>query len=313
MKTPFALILSLFFSVTLAQAYPDLNQPVGTDGLPLKVYKDHDLDLYWYIPTSIEPWSHDSRYSSTLYQTANSLSFIFRGQASVDEDTLNQLAQSLNIPRAKLTPIAYDESKDLICQNIYASDPNTTWLFPKQIGNYLEVLPISFRTTNPQIMDEAGYLIQHGGLACTVSVSFKAQTIAYHAILQANLDEVYTRFEMAAHAEYWFFEVDIHTLLQKLVSEGKIKITLEEDTTLPQTILDQKMQAAFDDAEKRIIEALFTPALKLPDGPMAGRGKAFSLRLDYRKSTENKNWNLELSSSKLISKDSQISIRMATR
>jgi hypothetical protein len=307
--------LLLFQSIApSALAYPDLNQPAGTSGLPIKVYRDHDVtSLYWYIPVSVEPWTRNNLYRSALYKDDRGLSFVFRGQPSVDMETLTSVAKGLGIPLANLTPIAYEESKDLVCQNIYAGDPNVTWLFPKSIGNYLEVVPVSLRVKGADLATEVNYLITHGGLACTVTVTFKAYSMAYKAHLIADLNEVYHRFEAALHGEYFIFEVDVHTLIQSMIHDGTIKLTLDEDPGIPQTTLDQKMNAAFEDVEKRIVAKLFEPSLKIPDGPMAGRGKPFSLRVDYRSSTENSHYELDLESTKIQIKQSQIGLRIANQ
>ena len=299
-----------------AHAEPDLMQPVGTAGLPLKVYRDHDRNsnVYWYIPTSVEPWTLDDQYKSVLSKTPTALTFIFRGQQSASEEMLKKIAKANNTSINNFTPISYEYSKDLVCQNVYASDPNVTWLFPHAIGNYLEIVPVSLRVVNDQsLINEIDYILRNGGLACTVAVGFKAYTMAYHAHFTFNLNQVYSRFEAAAHGELGWFEVDIHTTLQEMKQQGFFKFHLDEDTSIEQTVLDQKMTSAFEDLEKRIITLIFEAAPRIPNGSLPDRGKPFSLRVDYVRSEFNANFELDLSSDKVKVKDSQIGLRIGVK
>jgi hypothetical protein len=310
-------LFSLIFFAGTANAYPDLMQPVGTSGLPLKVFKDHDRsDLFWYIPISVEPWTRDSTYRSALFKDENNraLSFVFRGQPSVEESMIREVAKGQKVPVANFTPIFLEYSKDFTCQNIYAGDPNVTWLFPNQIGNYLEMVPVSIRVKNdPELVKEVFNLINGGGLACTVSVGFKAYSMAYKAHYNFDLNQVYSRFESSAHAEGFWWEIDLHTVLQSMRQEGAFDFHLDEDTTIPTSVLDQKMAAAFEDLERNVITLLFTPAMKLPNGSLPDRGKAFSLRADYIRSEQNSHFLLKLSSDKVTVKNSQIGIRLGVK
>jgi len=310
------LLAGSLFAAQLTFAYPVIDTPVPTGTYPVKVYADHEVPgMYWYIPISVDPWTRDSRYQSSLYISPNKdvLSLVFRGQASVDEDILRGVARSLGVSVNQLTPIAYDYSKDLFCENLYANLPNVQWLFPKQIGNYLEIVPVSLRVTGTDLVQEVNTLIQNGGLACVVSVGFKAVSTGYKVEMTADMNTVYERFEAAAHGEYLWWEVDIHTLLEKLRSEGVITIRSLEDTSIPQTELDKKIQASMDQITSKVIDLLFVQKLKLPTEPIVGRGKPFSLRVDYRKTEENKHFKLSLEADKVQIKDSQIGLRIAVQ
>jgi hypothetical protein len=303
----------LLTPVTAALAYPVTDQVVATGGESIKVYPDHQTPgVYWYIPQSIEPWRKDNRYRSSLYRTANTLSFIFRGQASVDDALLERVSKALKTSRAHLAPIAYDYSKDLVCQNVWAGDTDLKWVFPKMIGNYLEIVPISLRTSSPSLVEELGFhLAEGGGLGCTVSVGFKAVTTGYKLMMYANMNTVYTRFEIAAHAEYFWWEADLRAMIESLFREKVVEIKTLEDVSIPQSELDKKVVVAMDEIIKRVTDMMFTPALKLPDGPMEGRGKPFSLRADYRRSAQNDTYRTVLDSQRIQVKDTQLNIRMA--
>lgn len=304
------LILTLFLSQSWA--YPVIDRAVPTGGLPIKIYQDsHNENLYWYIPHSIEPWARNDKFKSQLsYKKGERLTFIFRGQASVDESMLKQVAKHIGTDVANLAPIAYDSSENLTCQNIYAG-LNLQWLFPTQIGNYLEVVPVSIRTTESSLVDEVYELVSGGGLACTVNVTFKAVASGYHIKMTADMNEIYSRFEAGAHAEGLWWEVDLHTVIQDLYQKGVIKFEKYEDPEFAQTPLDKQIQSSWEDVTKRVIELMFKAAPKLPDGGMAGRGRPFSLRVDYQKSTTNKNFTVELHSKFVSKKTSQIGLRLA--
>lgn len=264
------------------------------------------------MPESIEPWKRDNVYKSALYyKPGKVLTFVFRGQASVEQAMLKRVAKALNTDIANLTPIAYDTSDNLICQNVYVGK-SIQWLFPSHIGNYLEVVPVSIRSEDASIVDELNDVIKNGGLACTVDVTFKAVSTAYRLKLTADMNIVYDRFEAAAHAEYIWWEVDLHTMIQNLIHEGVIHLEKIQDTTAPKTSLDEQVQAAFDDITKQIIVALFKPMLKLPEGQLAGRGRPWSLRVDYQHSAERQHYEATLDSDNISSKQSQISLRLAT-
>jgi len=315
MKSKFKSFIFIAMAIIpgVCQAYPQIDQVVRTGGMPISVYHDHDNpNQYWYIPQSIEPWSRDGLYKSALYKTDKALTFVFRGQASVDEEQLQKVAAALGTSINNFSPIPYEYSKNVVCQDVYSS-ADVQWLFPPMIGNYMEVVPVSIRTTNRDLIDEIGSIITNGGLACTVQVGFKANATAYDITFTADMSRVYERFEVAAHAEGLWWEVDMHALIQSLVHEGVINIKVNQDQTLPQTEIDKQQLAAFDGIEAKITEILFTPELKLPDGDMAGRGKPWSLRADYRKSTETENFKAHIQSGDVIIKDSQVSIRLATQ
>ena len=305
-------VLGLALAGATAQALPVIDQVVPTGGQPIKVYPDHKVNgVYWYIPQSIEPWTRDDQFKSQLtYKKGKVLTFIFRGQASVERHMLEEVAKALGTSVDNLTPIAYDSSENLVCQNVYAG-LNLTWLFPNKIGNYLEVVPVSIRTTDPDLMEEVNDLVTGNGLACTVDVTFKAVTTGYHLTMHANMNEVYSRFEAAAHAEGWWWEVDLHTVIQNLVADGIIQFDKYEDPEFAQTPLDQQIAASYEEVTQKIIELMFKPAPALPSGGIVGRGKAFSLRVDYQKSEMHKNFTTELSSRFVTKKTSQIGLRLA--
>lgn len=305
-----ALLAATALTSQPAHALPVIDAIVQTGVDSVKVYPDHKVPgVYWYIPVSIEPWERDSTYKSVLYRSNNALSFVFRGQASVDDDVLKRVAKALKIKTDNLAPIAYEYSRDLLCQDIFAGGVH--WSFPKKIGNYLEVVPVSLRTTDLSMLDEVEFLIRNGGLACTVEVGFKGVYTAYELNMTANFSQVYTRFETHAHAEGLWWEVDIRVLLEKLIRDGAIKITTYQDVTTPLTEGDKRVQAAMDEIMKKVTDMMFKIPLKLPDGDMVGRGKAWSLRSDFRRQQYDFNMELKLNSTHANIKDSQISLRLA--
>lgn len=312
-KQLLSMLLVSIALLTQTHAYPLIDQAVATGGEPIRVYRDHaDTKVFWYIPQSIEPWQRDGTYRSSFYRDENALSFVFRGQASVEERMLKRVAAALNISVSQLTPIAYDYSRNFICQNFYMQEDAVAWLFPTMIGNYLEVVPVSLRTRNKLIFDELEYhLTRGGGLGCTVEVGFKALYSKYNLKLEADFNKVYKRFEAGAHAEGLWWEVDLHTMIESLRRDHVIKITSLEDTAEDPSEFDKKIQAAMDEVMKHIVTSMFTPALKLPQGELAGRGKAWSLRTDYVESRENSNYQATLDSRRVTVKNSQISLRMA--
>jgi hypothetical protein len=306
----FVLFAAGFFPA-MCQAYPQIDSVVPTAGAPLKVYRDHDdPNQFWYIPTSIEPWSRDDTYKSSLYETDKVLSFVFRGQASVEEKDLEKVADVNGVSINNFSPIAYEYSKNVECEDFYSST-DVQWLFPSMIGNYLEVVPVSLRTTNPDLIQEIGSHLKDGGLACTVEVGFKANATAYDVTFSTDLDRVYHKFQADLHAEYFIFEADIATTIQSLVTDGTITIKVTQDSTLAQSEIDKQQQAAMNSIETTIIQQLFTPELKLPDGDLVGRGKPFSLRASWASSEEHKNYKLHIQGSDVVIKDSQIGIRLA--
>ncbi len=307
------LIYAMALAASLAaKAYPVIDQIVPTGGQPIKVYPDHQTPgVYWYIPQSIEPWKRDDQFKSQLsYKEGKYLTFIFRGQASVDPQMLDQVAKALNTTKHNLTPIAYDSSENLVCQNIYTG-LNLTWLFPNKIGNYLEVVPVSIRTTDPDLMEEVNDLVTGNGLACTVDVTFKAVATGYHITMKADMNEVFTRFEAAAHAEYLWWEVDIHTLIQKLYQDGIIQFEKYQDPDYVNTTLDTQLAASWDEVTNQVIQLMFKPAPTLPSGGIAGRGKAWSLRVDYERNELHRNFVTELNARTVSKKTSQIGLRLA--
>lgn len=312
--SPVALVLASL-AAPAANAWPVIDQLVPVGGLPIRVYPDHaNKKAYWYIPQSIEPWKRDEQFRSSLFKSPTSLSFVFRGQASVEESMLRQVAEALGTTVKDLSPIAYEYSRNFVCQNIYGDDPKLKWLFPKMIGNYLEIVPVSLRTTDPSLIEEIDYhLTQGGGLACTVEVGFKGVSTAYKLEVLADLNQIYNRFEAAAHGGGLWWEVDIRTLVQSLARDHTITFRSLEDASLPQSELDKKIQASMDEVVKQITSALFRPAMRLPEEPMAGRGKPWSLRVDYRRSSEHARWSATLDSDKVTLKDTQISLRMSVK
>jgi hypothetical protein len=307
------LLILISGSLIVAFGLPLIDKIANTGGASVKVYPDRDEPTkYWYIPVSVEPWSRDNKYKSQLYVSPNKtkLTFIFRGQASVDDDTLTNVAKALGVPKANLSPVAYDNTSNLVCQNVFVGG-KVQWIWPTKIGGYLEVVPISLRTTDPQMVDELEQIINGGGLACTVDLQFRAVYTAYAFKMKADLNSVYDRFQAAAHAEGAWWEVDINTLLEKLEKEGVITFETLQDPSAPQTPLDDMVKSAVDDILRRVVAEMFTPALKLPTGDIVGRGKPWSLRVDYRHSEEHKHYTVIVKSEKVALKNSAIGIRMA--
>jgi len=243
---------------------------------------------------------------------AGSLTFVFRGQASADPDMLARAAKAIPTNVKNLTPIAYDYSRNLVCQSAYVGE-KIQWIWPKMIGNYLEVVPVTIRTTDSQLADELAEFFEGNGLACTVEVGFKAVYTAYNLKMTADMNRIYDKFQAAAHAEGFWWEVDIAATLQSLKTDGIISFEIVQDASIPNTPLDKQVQAATDAVVKKVTEMMFTPALKLPDGDLVGRGKPWSLRASYARSEERAHWVVELNSKQIGVKDTQISLRLALK
>ena len=309
------LVFLLFVVLTqtrLAEAYPSIEQPIASHGLPVTVYRDFSHnDIYWYIPASIEPWTRDARYRSSLYDQDGVLSFIFRGQASVDERVLNELAASLHVSPANLVAVPYEDSKNLVCQNIFMDSDHVSWTLPKMIGNFQEVLPISIRTKNPKILNELRSHLRGRGLACTVEVSFKVVAPSYRFEVHADLNRIYDILRAAGHISGIWWTVDLSATLEKLREDHLIEISSLEDASITQTEFDGKLKSAMDDFLKTITTALFTPALKLPEGDISGRGSAWRLRGDFHHTAENQDMHVLLEAHRVQNRNTQISVRLA--
>ncbi len=298
---------------TTASALPLIDKIANTGGEAVKVYPDLDQpSKFWYIPVSVEPWTRNEKYKSQLYvaNDKSSLTFMFRGQASVDEETLTNVAKALNVPKANLSPIAYDKTQNLTCENVFVGE-KIQWSWPPKMGGYLEVVPIAIRTTDSKLVPTLENLITGNGLNCFVEYSFRGVYSAYWIKIKANLNSVYDRFKAEAHAEGLWWEVDISTFLEKLEKDGTIHIEKVEDPSAPKTPLDDQVLAATDNILKKFVAEIFTPVLKLPTGDIVGRGKPWSLRVKYDHSEENKRFGFNLHSQQVASKESLITIRMA--
>ncbi len=294
-----------------ARALPLMDRPVPTGAEPVKVFPDDRTPgIYWYVPLSIDPWSRDSRYRSSLYETDDVLSFVFRGQASVDEGILRRVAAGVGTSIDQMVPISYESSRDLICQNFFADDPRVTWIMPKAIGNYLEIVPISLRATGRELVQEIGSQIRSGGLNCAVGVAFKGVSTAYRVEMHADLNRVYDRLETLYGGKFLWWQSEIRALVESLHREGTITIQTLEDATLPPTELARKVQASMEKVTQVIIEQMFVPELKLPNEPMAGRGRAFGMNADYRRSAEKARFSAILQADQVQLRESQLAIRM---
>lgn len=313
MKKLFIMTCLLLQAIT-TQALPVIDEIVPTGGEPVKVYPDHKRPgVYWYIPLSVEPVSPNSPYKSAMnYSPGKSFTLIFRGQPTVDKSTLQTVAKSLGTTIDNLTPIAYEKTGNLVCQNVFMS-PDLQWQFASKIGSYLEIVPVSIHTRDGELADTLYDITTAGGLACTVDVFFKAVSTGYALTIEADLNEVYKQFEMNAHAEGLWWEVDIHVLLQDLYNKKVIRISKIEDSSYSKTPLDKQVKAAWDEISRKIIEELFRQALKLPNEPIVGRGKAWSLRVDYKKSEVNKHFIATLEGKAIQVKESLIGLRLADR
>ena len=157
----------------------------------------------------------------------------------------------------------------------------------------------------------ASVLITGGGLGCTVDLQFRAVYTAYAFTMTADFDSAYDKFQAAAHAEGFWWEVDLNTMIEKLEKDGVIKFEKLEDASAPKTPLDDMVKAAVDDIIRRVVGEMFAPALKLPTGDIAGRGKPWSLRIDYKHSEEHKHYKVTVKAEQVSLKTSTIGIRMA--
>lgn len=310
MITKKIMLCILFFSCQ-GFTYPLIDRATKTGELKLQVFPDNLVGgLYWYVPTSIEPIVNNGSPMSELYQTKDELLFMFRGQASVDESILSTLANNLGVPRSNLKPIFYNSNKLSACAMDLFDEGDIKWMAPKQMGNYMEILPFGVRTRNKEMIPILSNYFNGKGLGCVYDYEFSAAYTAYKVKVVMNLNRIYTRFQSHAHAEGFWWESDIKLLLEKLQREGYLTIEQYQDPTSPDTKLDEQIRAAFDDILKKVVTMIFTPAVKLQDGEMVGRGKPWSLRSDYRQQTENNQFTFNLESQSVQKKSSAISVRL---
>jgi len=308
------LTLSLILASTQGLAYPLIDRATQTGDLRIQVFPDNLVGgLYWYVPTSVEPVVENGTALSELYVNRNELLFMFRGQASVSEDILSALAKNLNVPRSNIKPIFYNSNKVAACAtDLFEGEP-VQWMIPKQMGNYMEILPFGVRTKNKELIPVLSDYFNGKGLACVYEYEFNAAYTAYKVHVELDLNRIYTRFQSHAHAEGLWWEADIKVLLERMVREGYLKITQYKDDNAPDTKLDEQIRAAFDDVLKRVVGMIFTPAIKIRDEEMVGRGRPWSLRADYRKQEENNHFTFDLESQGVQKKTSTISVRLGLK
>ena len=233
---------------------------------------------------------------------------------SVDDEMLANVARSNHISLSKFTPMVIDYSKDFICEDFFTDDPNVTCKVPSKIGNDLELVPISIRIKSDKtIIDEVYDHLKNAGLACTLSVGFKAYSTDYKAHYLVDLNQIYSRFETSAHPEDPFFEADIRRTLQSMQQSGAFDFHLDEDTHISQAVIDQKMEAAFEDLENEIIQLIFISEQKLPKGGLSERGKTFRLRTDYVRSEHNVHYPVNLSSGNVKEIDTPMTIQLKVK
>lgn len=305
------IIVCILFISCQGFTYPLIDRATKTGELKLQVFPDNLVGgLYWYVPTSIEPIVNHGNPMSELYQTRDELLFMFRGQASVDESILSNLAHNLGVPRSNLKPIFYHSNKLSACAMELFDEADIKWMAPKQMGNYMEILPFGVRTRNKQMIPLLSHYFNGKGLGCVYDYEFSAAYTAYKVKVTMNLNRIYTRFQSHAHAEGFWWESDIKLLLEKLQREGSLTIEPYQDPTSPKTPLDEQIQASFDDIVKKVVSMIFTSALKLQDGEIGGRGKPWSLRSDYRQQVENNQFIFNLESQSVQKKSSTISVRL---
>lgn len=308
------IITILMGSLLLASqgfSYPLIDRATKTGSLKIQVFPDNLVGgVYWYVPTSIEPVIENGESMSELYQSHDELVFMFRGQASVDESILSELAQNLGVPRANLKPIFYNTNKVSACVTDLFEEGEVRWMVPKQMGNYMEILPFGVRTKNRDLIPLLENYFKGKGLACVYEYEFNAAYTSYKVHVDLDLNRIYTRFQSQAHAEGLWWEVDIKVLLEQMRREGLLKIVQYQDTSAPETKLDEQVRAAFDDILKKVVTMIFVPAIKIQDGEMVGRGRPWSLRLDYRKQEEYNHFTFDLESQAVQKKISTIGVRL---
>jgi hypothetical protein len=303
-----------FFIVGQSFAYPLIDRATKTGELKIQVFPDNLVGgLFWYVPTSIEPVVDNGVPMSELYQSRDELLFMFPGQASVDESILSALAQNLGVPRSNLKPIFYNSNKMAVCATDLFDESDVKWMAPERMGNYMEILPFGLRTRNKELIPLFANYFSGKGLGCIYEYEFSAAYTAYKVHVELDLNRIYTRFQSQSHAEGLWWEADIKLLLERLRREGYLRVTQYQDPTASETKLDEQVRAAFDDIIKKVVTMIFTPAVKLQDGEMAGRGKPWSLRMDYRQQAENNHFAFDLESQSVQKKVSTIGVRLGLK
>jgi hypothetical protein len=296
-------------------AYPLIDKATKTGDNKLQVFPDNFVGgLYWYVPTSVEPLVENGKPMSELYVGSNELMFMFRGQASVSEELLNEVAQSLGVPRSNLKPIFYDENKMTACSTSMFEPNEVKWMVPQQLGNFMEIVPFGARTRNKELIPVLAEYFNGTGLACLYEYKFSGAYTAFKVHVELDLNRIYTRIQNEAHAEGLWWEVDLKSFMERLKREGLLTITQYQDsTTTSPTVIDEKIKASFDDVLTKVITMIFTPATKLHDEDMVGRGKPWSLRSDYRRQEENNHFVFDLESQAVQKRTSQIAIRLGLK
>lgn len=299
---------------TQANAYPLLDKGTKTGDKKLQVFPDNFVDgLFWYVPTSVEPLVENGVPVSELHIGANELMFMFRGQASVSENLLGEVAKNLGVPRSNLKPIFYDENKMTACATSLFDADEVKWMVPQQLGNFMEIVPFGARTRNKELIPVLDEYFRGQGLACLYEYKFSGAYTAFKVHVELDLNRIYTRFQSEAHAEGIWWEVDLKAFMERLEREGYLKITQYQDTSVPDAKLDEKIRASFDDVMAKVISMVFTPTLRLHDEDIVGRGRPWSLRMDYRSQVENNHFVFDLESQGVQKRTSTIAIRLGLK
>jgi hypothetical protein len=299
---------------TQANAYPLADRPANVGNIDIQVFPDNLVGgLYWYVPTSVEPLMKNGVPQSWLDATEDELVFMFRGIPSVDENTLNDLAKNLGIQRSNLKPIFYNSNKISACASDLYDPTEVKWMIPKQMGNFMEILSIGARTKDKLLIQSLNRHFSGTGLSCVYEYDFSAAYTAYKVHVEIDLNRIYSRIQNEAHAEGMWWEVDLKSFMERMQREGHLTIVQYQDSTSPDTKLDDQIRASFDDVLTKVIGMIFTPAIKIHDEDMVGRGRPWSLRQDYRSQAEYNHFTFDLESQAVQKKASTISVRLGLK
>ena len=248
-----------------SEAYPLLSSFAESINGRVIFYQDHELthaNQYWYFSTAIDPVENLDGSVSRPVIRANDLYFAYSGQAQVRKSDLEEFAARKGIDPTMLAPVPFESTELTGCQNMDSS--KVTIQIPPRVGTFLEHLPVTASTRDPEAVDILTEALKNGsGVNCYASVKYKVAADEHSIHYEVALDDIFNQFQMQTHARYWIWEVDLKTNLKNYAKNGWIKITEFKDGDLskPQELnpndKSQSTQDVFMTVFDMVIKQLF--------------------------------------------------------
>jgi hypothetical protein len=320
----------VLFSITLlstlctvhANAYPLLSSYAESINGRVMFYQDHQNPTkYWYFSNVIDPVENLDGSVSKPVIRPNYLYFAYTGQAQVRKSDLEEFAATKNIPLTSMVPVPIEKTELTACQNLDAS--KVTIQIPPRVGSFLEHLPVTIATRDPEAVDILTEALSNGsGVNCYASILYKVAADQHTIHFEVAMDDVFNQFQAAAYGRYWFFEVDLRTNLKNYARQGQIKVVEFKDGDTAQAVtLDandssQSTEDMFNQVFDLVIKNLFVRMTKIPEDaalPGASNGALFSLRSNYTRSTEHFSFKGDYAMQGTRNHESLIQIRVAPK